>query len=299
MILTDLTIPYSSARIDSDLKQIEYLGKMISNLAIPIDFAMKETFQKLQELAGSRDFSHVHATLFHFVSKLKWAREGMWETGYVVPWMSVYSHLGSSNSKLAAIAVHHYSAKDELFKTSSLPNSFGSLVRPVEPVRDDWTLLLQTTIKQSIGNVEKAILRIKRASRPVLHNSPMKLSSAASLDLMRLQDPVKFQQMTLQHQQQRLLEQSVSTPTTSSRYQSEYPQAVPLVPIITLTAEPTPPPKSTKKKPEKKDRKDKVKKASSYVRKKKAPSLTVIFVEPVDVLAAPQAAPAAELQINV
>ncbi|KAJ3371964.1 hypothetical protein HDU91_004738 [Kappamyces sp. JEL0680] len=139
-----ITAPFSSARIKNDLQQVDTLGELINQLAIPFDVAMAEAFQKLGDLAGSKEFSPTYATLHQYVLKLKWAREGYWETGYIVPWISIYSSF-RENTQLSSIANHAASCgKSPLIKSPM--NPFGTGCRPVELNRDDWVSAIQTTL---------------------------------------------------------------------------------------------------------------------------------------------------------
>ena len=132
--------PYSIQRIKSDLKKVENLGELLTQMAIPVDFKMIETFQKMQELAGSREFLPIYSQVNYLISKLKWAREGIFDSGYIIPWMSLYSHVGMNN-QLASIASYYGNSsfssteKSPLIKTPL--NPFGCGCRPVELDRDE------------------------------------------------------------------------------------------------------------------------------------------------------------------
>jgi hypothetical protein len=151
-MLVETSVPYSAARIKSDLTLIDQLADMMTKLELQIDVNMLEMFQRLQDLAGSREFHPIYSQIHHFVFKLKLAREGYWDSGYIVPWMSVYSlpHIGI-NSHLIGVATHYCGntpIKDGSFTSPTLikspPNPFGNGMRPVELNRDEWNHMLSS-----------------------------------------------------------------------------------------------------------------------------------------------------------
>jgi hypothetical protein len=150
----DLHPIHSFSRTKADIKDIEQLGDLINQLGLQLDCQLVEAFQRLVELAGSRDFLPFFSQIQSYALKLKWAREGRWNTGYVVPWMNLYSSLGS-NSHLVSIATHctqnsQMKDHDELrgmnFKSPLIKashNCYGIGSRPVEIHREEWLQTLQ------------------------------------------------------------------------------------------------------------------------------------------------------------
>jgi hypothetical protein len=151
----DLHPIHSFSRTKADIKDIEQLGELINQLGLQLDCQLVEAFQRLVELAGSRDFLPFFSQIQNYALKLKWAREGRWNTGYVVPWMNLYTSLGS-NSHLVSIATHstqslqmkdHEELRGMNFKSpliKSSHNCFGVGARPVEIHREEWLHTLQT-----------------------------------------------------------------------------------------------------------------------------------------------------------
>lgn len=156
----ETSAPFSLQRIKSDLKQIDQMAELLSKLEVPVDVNMLEMFQKLQELAGSRDFHPLYSNLYQFVLKLKWAREGCWDSGYIVPWMGLYSHIGI-NSHLMGVATHYggsssLNAKSPLIK--SPPNPYGNGKRPVEMNREEWSQMLISSVAHYPANASLSLL---------------------------------------------------------------------------------------------------------------------------------------------
>lgn len=174
----ETTIPFSVARTKSDIKQIDQLAELLSKLEVPVDMNTLEMFQKLQELAGSRDFHPIYSQINQFVLKLKWAREGCWDSGYIVPWMSLYSHIGI-NTHLSGIAAQYgggNTASKDAFKSpliKSPPNPFGSGIRPVEMNRDEWNQLLLSSLSYNPSNPGLSLLGTGRHTNKRPFPSPM------------------------------------------------------------------------------------------------------------------------------
>jgi hypothetical protein len=144
---------HSFSRTKSDIRDIEQLGDLINQLGLNVDGQVTEAFQRLVELAGSKDFLPLYSHIQSYALKLKWAREGRWNTGYVVPWINLYSSLGS-NTHLVSVATHitqtaqhkeddskKFNFKSPLIKTPQ--NFFGNGYRPVEIHREEWSQILQ------------------------------------------------------------------------------------------------------------------------------------------------------------
>ncbi|KAJ3319764.1 hypothetical protein HDV06_005965 [Boothiomyces sp. JEL0866] len=155
--MIDLNINCSN-RIKSDIREIEYLGELVTQLNLPLDVNTMEIFQRLVEVAGTKEFIPLLSSIQHYVLKLKWAREGTWNTGYIVPWMSLYSCLGGA-SQLVSIATHYTESitlsnvgfqdpdlcstmgfKSPLIKAPV--NVYGGGARPVEINKEEWNELL-------------------------------------------------------------------------------------------------------------------------------------------------------------
>ncbi|KAI8893461.1 hypothetical protein BC833DRAFT_608313 [Globomyces pollinis-pini] len=163
--------PFTFPRITSDIKEVDALAELISQLGVPIDIHLTESFHRLVELAGSRDFLPLFSSIQEYVHKLKWAREGLFNTGYIVPWMSLYANVGNHfNNQLVSIATH-YSPNSSISSAECSPdgerrssngfksplikppfNAFGNGFRPVELNRDDWRRILTAGITTSKPN---------------------------------------------------------------------------------------------------------------------------------------------------
>ena len=179
----ETSAPFSLQRIKSDLKQIDQMAELLSKLEVPVDVNMLEMFQKLQELAGSRDFHPLYSNLYQFVLKLKWAREGCWDSGYIVPWMGLYSHIGI-NSHLMGVATHYggsssLNAKSPLIK--SPPNPYGNGKRPVEMNREEWSQMLISSVAHNPTNASLSLLSNNNSRLlSVLYPAPTSTSAPAA-----------------------------------------------------------------------------------------------------------------------
>jgi hypothetical protein len=150
--------PFSNQRIKHDLCQIDGLGELINQLAIPFDLNMAEVFQKLTELAGSKEFLPVYANIHHYLSKLKWARDGSWESGYIVSWINIYSSFNNRDTpcnELQSIANHAASSSKSPLVKSPI-NTYGRGFRPVELNREDWNAMIQSTLACGLKEIHSS-----------------------------------------------------------------------------------------------------------------------------------------------
>jgi hypothetical protein len=142
--MLDMPNCFSASRIKSDIQDIESLGELITKLKIPMDALMAEAFQKLVDLAGTKDFFPEYSKIQEIVLKLKWAREGIFNTGYCVPWVTLYSALGT-NSQLSSVATRCQrfdGLRSPINHHQPFYNNFGNGCRPVDINQEEWTLLL-------------------------------------------------------------------------------------------------------------------------------------------------------------
>ncbi|KAJ3187539.1 hypothetical protein HDU85_006834 [Gaertneriomyces sp. JEL0708] len=69
-----------------DIKEIESLAKLVLELNVPLCPTICEAFERLVELAGTKDFLPASASLGHY---LHWVKFKRGEGGYVAPWNCV------------------------------------------------------------------------------------------------------------------------------------------------------------------------------------------------------------------
>lgn len=67
---------YSDKRHVHDILEIESLARLVTELNIPLNSTICETFERLVELAGTRDFMPAFSQLQHGLMNVKWVREG-------------------------------------------------------------------------------------------------------------------------------------------------------------------------------------------------------------------------------
>ncbi|KAJ3282543.1 hypothetical protein HK104_010837 [Borealophlyctis nickersoniae] len=77
---------YTPARHTSDIREIEELARLVIELAVPLDGILCEAFERLVELAGTREFLPAFASFQQYLLKIKWVREGVYGTGYYCLW---------------------------------------------------------------------------------------------------------------------------------------------------------------------------------------------------------------------
>ncbi|KND04464.1 uncharacterized protein SPPG_00192 [Spizellomyces punctatus DAOM BR117] len=80
---------FSSARHIHDIREIEDLARLVLDLSVPLDPIVCEAFERLVELAGSRDFLPAVASLHHYLNHVKWTREDIGNCGYIAPWGAI------------------------------------------------------------------------------------------------------------------------------------------------------------------------------------------------------------------
>ncbi|KAJ3040372.1 hypothetical protein HK097_002579, partial [Rhizophlyctis rosea] len=76
---------YSHPRQTNDIKSIESLAKLSIELAIPLTFSLCESFERLVEGIGSREFLPLWAELHRELSEVQWDKEGRFGSGWIVP----------------------------------------------------------------------------------------------------------------------------------------------------------------------------------------------------------------------
>jgi hypothetical protein len=76
---------FTHERLIFDIREIESLATLIMDLAIPIDRALCESFERLVELAGSRDFIVAFSKLQEHMFQIKSKQNFCIDTGSIVP----------------------------------------------------------------------------------------------------------------------------------------------------------------------------------------------------------------------
>ena len=198
--MLDMFPLYSAARIKADIQELETLCELISQLNLQADDPLKlsNAFKELVNLAGSKEFYPVYSKLFQYVSNLKWAREGRFNAGYVVPWISLYCALRASQptSHLVMIAnrmQRHLPAQDA---QNLKLNSFGNDCQPIDSNSAEWAKLLDTVTDsnqffKSYHNRQKRPIKKfnqnqarnpndKKRDESMANNSPMDFNNGSS-----------------------------------------------------------------------------------------------------------------------
>lgn len=208
-MLQETSQPYSNERIYSDMKQIETLHELLVQQSIPMEPSILEILQQLMQQAGTKSFYPSFSTIHYHVLKLKWAREGCWNTGYYVPWMSLYNSM-STNNRLSSIATQFHpsqvASSHSPFYTEPLntnspnfraplgytsQNSFGNGARPVELKPHDWNMLLKSLIQS-----KEFVNRISvQESNPPLSNSSQ-INHSTAVPILQKSDGETTQELT-------------------------------------------------------------------------------------------------------
>jgi hypothetical protein len=76
---------FTHERLIFDIREIESLATLIMDLAIPIDRALCESFERLVELAGTRDFIVAFSKLQEHMFQIKSTQNFIVDTGSIVP----------------------------------------------------------------------------------------------------------------------------------------------------------------------------------------------------------------------
>lgn len=175
-------LPFSANRIKADIEEIEILGELVNQLQLPRDIKLQDIFQKLVELAGTREFFPAYSMINSFALNLKWSRQGKWDTGYIIPWTNIYPSLGV-NTQLVSIATHLVSQPSESAKTL---NTFGVDSRPVDVNRAEWNRILYTVLHT---NSQKESQTIHRVPNPMGVKKPINLPIQQQTNQRRSHSP--------------------------------------------------------------------------------------------------------------
>ncbi|KAJ3091570.1 hypothetical protein HK102_000051 [Quaeritorhiza haematococci] len=76
---------WTNKRHTYDIYEIENLASLVNELKLPLDTAICETFERLVELAGSKEFMPAVSRIQNALLRMKWSREGCFGVGYTVP----------------------------------------------------------------------------------------------------------------------------------------------------------------------------------------------------------------------
>lgn len=76
---------HSKQRKIQDVLEVEGLVQLYTSLDLPFDTTASEHFERLIDLAGTREFILAISHIRQYLLKLKFAREGVKELGYIVP----------------------------------------------------------------------------------------------------------------------------------------------------------------------------------------------------------------------
>ena len=175
--MLDITAPYSQTRIKQDIQELENLCELITQQNFHVDpQKLSEAFRELVSLAGSREFLPVYSRLFQYVSNLKWAREGKFETGYVVPWINLYSALRASQSTSHLVMIanriqRNLPAHDQQILRI---NSFGNGCQPVDSNLAEWTKILDSVTCTSSFFSGQSFKSIQHRKRPIINQNPIR-----------------------------------------------------------------------------------------------------------------------------
>ncbi|KAI8910129.1 hypothetical protein EDD86DRAFT_204588 [Gorgonomyces haynaldii] len=114
--LTDLPLSQKA-----QIECLEHLSMEIIRLNVAMDSVLSEAFQHLCSLIGTKSFLPAFAALENYVLTVKWARRGLFDLGYVIPWTHVYGVIpyignGSKMGQIAAQALMNSGHRDMVHK---------------------------------------------------------------------------------------------------------------------------------------------------------------------------------------
>lgn len=112
---------FTYSRLNSDIKEIEGLASLVCELSVPIDSILCEAFERLVELAGSREFITSFSSLQQYLLTLKWNVNGVFGTGYIVNGsLPVLPQVTASNhSSLQGLQLFNTSQSNQNFEIDS------------------------------------------------------------------------------------------------------------------------------------------------------------------------------------
>ena len=122
---------YTHDRLIFDIREIESLASLIIDLAIPVDFVLRESFERLVELAGTRDFLPYFSKIQETILNLKHGRKRTSECGMIVP-LSSLTELSEWAKK--SVENEKQWIENDLFSTnpSHITSSNGGLIGNME-----------------------------------------------------------------------------------------------------------------------------------------------------------------------
>ncbi|KAI8919954.1 hypothetical protein DFJ77DRAFT_221782 [Powellomyces hirtus] len=89
MVLFDIPPIGTIERHIHDIKEIEALARGVLEVHAPLDRILCESFEKLVDMAGTREFIKGAATLGHYTRYVRMMREDTFNLGYIAPWILV------------------------------------------------------------------------------------------------------------------------------------------------------------------------------------------------------------------
>jgi len=130
---------FTHERLVFDIREIESLATLIMDLAIPIDRALCESFERLVELAGTRDFIIAFSRLQEYMFQIKSKQNFIVDTGSIVP----QSYL----SELAEWTKNHHNQVEELDLSKIRSGGLiGRENKSFQSTEENFSLFGQTSI---------------------------------------------------------------------------------------------------------------------------------------------------------
>jgi hypothetical protein len=105
---------HSKQRKIQDVLEVEGLIQLYTSLDLPFDSTASEHFERLIDLAGTREFILAICHIRQYLLKLKFAREGIKELGYIVPKKHLHILNAENPEKRAATSPRKLSSKSVL-----------------------------------------------------------------------------------------------------------------------------------------------------------------------------------------
>ncbi|KAJ3004794.1 hypothetical protein HKX48_001039 [Thoreauomyces humboldtii] len=108
MVLYNLPPIGTPERHEYDIHEVEQLAHGVLEVSAPMDTILCETFERLVELAGTREFLLASSQLSHYTDWIRCVRTDKHNQGYIAPWGMVqsirYPHDQRAAAKLSAAA---------------------------------------------------------------------------------------------------------------------------------------------------------------------------------------------------
>jgi hypothetical protein len=153
---------FTHERLICDIREIESLAMVILDLSLPIDRFLCESFERLVELAGTRDFLLAFSQLQDYMHQLKWKQKTINDSQLIVPSHSLtelnfWLHQTEDKMDSPCFSLTTMQNKEDLIHLNDELSGYSSLETvPLVPYSEFQTAkksCLKSKINSSTANV--------------------------------------------------------------------------------------------------------------------------------------------------